>query len=171
MTARHAPRQRQAPAFQMEVRAPFLWRLCTALLWGLAWCAAAAALLAQAAARLGAEASTACLLLALALLPVVCWLAWRHQADEVWQLLWDGQQWALRSGDACHAAREGAAAQALELQVSLDFGGFLLLRCHPAGGASRTAIHLPLSRRQHPGLWLPLRWALYSPRGLPPQPG
>lgn len=169
MTARQAPRQRQAPAFQLEVRAPFLWRLGTVLLWALACCASAAALAAQGAAHLGPEAAMACLLLTLLLLPVVCRLAWRHRADEVWQLLWDGQQWALRAGDARSAARADAAPLAQEPQVSLDFGGFLLLRCRPAGDASAAAIYLPLARRQHPGLWLRLRWALFSARRLPPE--
>ena len=172
MTARQAPRQRQALAFQMEVRAPVLWRLCTVLLWNLAGCAAVAAAATQAAARLGPEASATCLLLALPLLPLASWLAWRHQADEVWQLLWDGQQWALRSGDARLAAREDAALQAMLPQVSLDLGGFLLLRCRPAAGAGGggATVYLPLARRQHPGLWLRLRWALFSARRLPQEP-
>lgn len=169
MTARQALRQRQAPAFQLEVRAPFLWRLLTVLLWALAWCASAAAVLAQVAARLGPEASTAGLLLALPLLPLVCCLAWRHRAGEVWQLLWDGQQWALRPGAARQAAQEDSPFQAQWLQVSMDLGGFLLLRCRPTGEGRHAAVYLPLTRRQHPGLWLRLRWALFSARGLPPQ--
>lgn len=168
MTARQVPHQRQASAFQLEVRALFLWRLGTALLWVLALCAAGAAVSAQAGERLGPSASMACGLLVLPLLPLACCLAWRHRAGEVWQLQWDGQRWALRPGDARSAAREDAAVQAIEPQVPLDFGGFLLLCCRPVEAPWRRAVFLPISRTQHPGLWLRLRWALFSARGLPP---
>ncbi|MBB2484256.1 hypothetical protein H5407_03345 [Mitsuaria sp. WAJ17] len=168
MSRRLPKRQREAPALQLEVRVPFSWRLCFVLLWALALCSAGAAASAQAADKLGPGASTACQLMTLLLLPLVCWLAWRHRAREVWQLLWDGQQWALRAGDARGAALQDAVLQAVTIQVSLDFGDFLLLGCRPAGGARGATVYLPLSKAQHPGLWRPLRWALFSARGLRP---
>lgn len=170
MTPRLPKRQRQASAFQLEVRAPFCWRLAFALLWGLACAALGMALAAQAAELVGAWARAASGLLTVLALPWVCRVAWRWRADEVRQLLWDGQAWSLRAGEARRVARQDAERQSVELRVAMDFGSFLLLRCRPIEGVWRPAVYLPLARCQHPGLWLPLRWALFSARGLPPGP-
>lgn len=165
-------RRRQAPAFQLEVRAHFLWRLGGTLLWALALCASGAAVAAQAAEHFGPEAAAACGVLTLLLMPLVCRLAWRHGAGESWQLLWDGRCWALRSGQARTSAQTDAARQAVELQVSVDFGHFLLLCCRRVDGPRGSVLaFVPLSKRQHPGQWLALRWALFSARGLPPESG
>ncbi|HLO95951.1 MAG TPA: hypothetical protein VK195_16715 [Burkholderiaceae bacterium] len=170
MIAQLPKRQRLAPAFQLEVRAPFSWRLGFSVLWGLACCSLGLTLSVQAAEHLGPWARAACGLLTVLALPWVCRAAWRWRAGEVKQLLWDGQAWSLRAGEARRAAREDAVRQAVELRVAMDFGSFLLLCCRPAEGVWRPAAFLPLARHQHPGLWLPLRWALFSARGLPPGP-
>lgn len=161
--------QRQAPAFQLEVRAPFLWRGATALLWALALLAACAAIAAQLGQRLGTGASLVCWALLIPGLPGLMWWGWRSAAGRVWQLVWDGQQWALRPGEALRAARHDAPRQAVDVQVTLDFGGLLLLRCRFTDAARPSAVYLPLMERDHASTWLPLRWALFSARQLPPE--
>lgn len=166
--------RRRAPAFQLEVRAPFLWRTLHVLVWTLGLVAAAAALALQAEARVGRGAALVCLMAAGLLWPAVMVWAWRQSAGGVSQLLWDGEGWALRDGPARQAAQEDAERRAVAVTVSMDFGGFLLLCCRPVAtgaGASRVpgaARFLPVARRHHRGAWLPLRWALFSARRLPP---
>ncbi|MDL5032906.1 hypothetical protein QRD43_13405 [Pelomonas sp. APW6] len=166
--------RRRAPAFQLEVRAPFLWRALHGVVWTLALAAGTAALALQVEAMDGRGAAVVCAGVAGLLWPLLAGWAWRHAAGCASQLLWDGEGWSLRDGPARHAAQEDADRQAVEVTVSLDLGGFLLLCCRPlateAGGSLVTgaARFLPLSRRHHPGAWLPLRWALFAARRPPP---
>jgi hypothetical protein len=75
-------------------------------------------------------------------------------------LRWDGQQWWL-AGLALSSSRAAAAAQidsvTGEVDVSLDFGAWMLLRFRPASG----------TRRERRTRWHALRCAVYSPRPVP----
>lgn len=167
--------RRRAPAFQLEVRAPFLWRALHVLVWTLGMATAAAALALQAEARAGRGAALACLVTAGLLWPAVTVWAWRQAAGCVSQLLWDGEGWALRDGPARQAAQKDAERRAVAVTVSMDLGGFLLLCCRPVAAGAGTARvpgaarFLPVVRRDHRGAWLSLRWALFSARQLPPR--
>lgn len=166
--------RRRAPAFQLEVRAPFLWRALHMLVWTLGLATGTAALALQAEARIGPGVALAGVATAGLLLPSVMVWAWRQAAGGVSQLLWDGEGWALRDGPARQAAQEDAERRAVTLTAAMDLGGFLLLCCRPvatgacASRAPGAARFLPVSRRHHRGAWLPLRWALFSARRLPP---
>ncbi len=138
------------------------------MLWALALLAAAAAVAAQLGQRLGQGAGQVCWAVVVAGLPPLAWRAWRSAAGGTWQLLWDGQHWALRAGEALRAARHDAPRRAIDVQVAFDVGGLLLLRCRFSDVARPTTVYLPLLRRDHPSSWLPLRWALFSARQLPP---
>lgn len=164
--------RRQAPAFQLEVRAPLLWRHLHGLIWMLALAAVCLALASQAEAHAGPAAAAGCGLLGLLASPVLWRWAWRAGAHEVRQLLWDGEGWSLRSVAALDAAREDAPRLEVEVDVALDLGGFLLLACRPLGSTSpprrsRARLFLPVARRHHPDVWRPLRWALFSARHRP----
>lgn len=211
----------QAPAFQLEVRAPFFWRVTHGLAWSLAWLAGVAAVVAQIGTHLGEARGIASAVLLLLPLPLVGAWAGRAARGPGAQLLWDGRSFAWREGAAVDAAACDAERRAVQVQAVLDVGGFLLLRCHIAsldatsrgavdrrgdtggdtrrdtggvtllrGGAlvqagrrlSRLArqsrasslsratgpVFLPVLQSQHPGVWLRLRWALFSARRLPP---
>ena len=86
-------------------------------------------------------------------------------------LRWDGQQWWLarlaRSPRAAAAAQIDAGAG--EIDVALDFGGWMLLRFCPVSGARRkpSPQWLPVQRRGLEAHWHALRCAVYSPRPAP----
>ncbi len=86
-------------------------------------------------------------------------------------LRWDGQQWWLarlaRSSRAAAAAQIDAIAG--EIDVSLDFGGWMLLRFRPISAArrERASRWLPVQRRGLEAYWHALRCAVYSPRPAP----
>ncbi len=168
--------RRRAPAFQLEVRAPFLWRGLHVAVWTLGLAAGAAACALQAEAAAGRGAALGCAAAAALLWPALAVWAWRQAAECASQLLWDGEGWSLREGAAREAARHDADRRAVEVSVSMDLGGFLLLCCRPGvaqGGDSPLAAavrFLPLSKRDHPTAWLALRWALYAARRLPAGP-
>ena len=86
-------------------------------------------------------------------------------------LRWDGQHWWLaRLG---RSPRAGAAAQADpiagEVDVALDFGGWMLLRFRPVAAAGRRRVPrwLPAQRSGLEAQWHALRCAVYSPRPAP----
>jgi hypothetical protein len=81
-------------------------------------------------------------------------------------LCWDGAGWQLGQGD-------GTDLRAVDLQIKLDLGGWMLLLARPATTHSGRTTRgdgrwLALARCDHAGAWHGLRCALYSPR--PPQP-
>jgi len=86
-------------------------------------------------------------------------------------LRWDGQQWWLAR--LARSARVSSAAQvdaiAGDVDVALDFGGWILLRFRPASpGRREGAIRwLPVQRRGLEAHWHALRCAVYSPRPAP----
>ena len=86
-------------------------------------------------------------------------------------LRWDGQQWWLartaRSSRAATAAQIDAAAG--EIDVALDFGGWMLLRFRPISAVrrERSPRWLPVQRRGLEAHWHALRCAVYSPRPAP----
>ena len=86
-------------------------------------------------------------------------------------LRWDGQQWWLarlaRSSRAAAAAQIDAVAG--EIDVALDFGGWMLLRFRPISVAPRARISrwLPVQRHGLEAHWHALRCAVYSPRPAP----
>ena len=86
-------------------------------------------------------------------------------------LHWDGQQWWLarpaRSSRAAAAAQIDAVCG--EIDVALDFGGWMLLRFRPISALrrERAVQWLPAQRRGLEAHWHTLRCALYSPRPAP----
>jgi len=82
---------------------------------------------------------------------------------------WDGQQWwlARQTRSSSRAAATGQLdAVAGEIDVALDFGGWMLLRFRPVAVArrARPAQWLPVQRRGLEAHWHALRCAVYSPR-------
>jgi hypothetical protein len=71
-------------------------------------------------------------------------------------LRWDGQQWWVE-------------ANAGEIDVALDLGGWMLLRFRPVSAArrERSPKWLPVQRRGLEAQWHALRCAVYSPRPAP----
>jgi len=71
-------------------------------------------------------------------------------------LRWDGQQWWVE-------------ANAGEIDVALDLGGWMLLRFRPisAAGHKRSPQWLPVQRQGLEAHWHALRCAVYSPRPAP----
>ena len=85
-------------------------------------------------------------------------------------LHWDGQQWWLarlaRSSRAAAAAQIDAVSG--EMDVALDFGGWMLLRFRPMPAARRGSPQwLPVQRSGLEAHWHALRCAVYSPRPAP----
>ena len=84
---------------------------------------------------------------------------------------WDGQQWWLarlaRPSRAAGAAQVDAVAG--EIDVALDFGGWMLLRFRPVVVARRERLPqwLPVQRQGLEAHWHALRCAVYSPRPAP----
>ncbi len=84
---------------------------------------------------------------------------------------WDGQQWWLAR--QARSSRTAATAQidavAGEVDVALDFGGWMLLRFRPVAVARHTRLPqwLPVQRRGLEAHWHALRCAVYSPRPAP----
>jgi len=86
-------------------------------------------------------------------------------------LRWDGQQWWLAR--VARSSRAAAAAQIDatdgEIDVALDFGGWILLRFRPISAAPGEpgSRWLPVQRRGLEAHWHALRCAVYSPRPAP----
>lgn len=138
--------QRHPPAFSLELRAQPRLQALIALL----------ALLSAAAAVAGLAAHDARAWWLLLALPVVGLLAWRAARVRPRRLQWDGQAWRLAPIESLEV---GAAVQ---VEVVLDFGAWLLLRTQ--GRLLAPAVYLPLSRAALGAAWGPLRATLYSAR-------
>ena len=86
-------------------------------------------------------------------------------------LRWDGQQWWLArlAGSSRAAAAAQIDAVGGEIDVALDFGGWMLLRFRPISAARRERFSrwLPVQRRGLEAHWHALRCAVYSPRPAP----
>jgi len=91
-----------------------------------------------------------------ALLPLATWLAaaslWPLTRAELWELRWDGSQWAF--------GRPDASLDPAAVRVALDLNGWLLLRINTARGRQ----WLALSHSRHRPTWHGLRCALYCAR-------
>jgi len=154
---------RASPAFQCVLSHFGLWRAAVAAIAAvgvavlLAWLATRTeptpllGLAAWAAALLGVPA----LAVSLMRVPTVA-------------LRWDGRQWWLarlmRSPRAADAVQTDAVSG--EIDVALDFGGWMLLRFRPDTVHRRTRLPrwLPVQRRGLEGHWHAIRCAVYSPR-------
>ena len=89
----------------------------------------------------------------------LAWLVrglWRRGSTP---LRWDGAQWHVGLG-------ESRALLPCDLNVALDFGSWMLLRCRvgKAGAARRRTVWLPVERAGLRETWHALRCAVYSPR-------
>ncbi|MBV8125680.1 MAG: hypothetical protein JO370_16580 [Paucibacter sp.] len=153
------PLLRHPPAFQMELRADFIWRCLHMLLYGLA--SVALGLSCWAHQLISLAPLILCLPLAFGVLAP---LAWRHGRSEAHQLIWDGQAWAVRLSPALHLD-----ASPCTVRVLLDLGGWMLLELRlpdtGKGPARRMRVHLALSRRSYPNQWHGLRSTLYGYAG------
>lgn len=78
-------------------------------------------------------------------------------------LRWDGQRWHL--GLAGQVGHEPAAGR---LRVTLDLGGWMMLRFEPEN--SRRACWIPVQRPGLESSWHALRCAVYSPRPVTGEP-
>lgn len=93
-----------------------------------------------------------------------CWFLAAAAVFHFWQgqcsglLRWDGQSWTLEMGESpgFHPATPVAS-----LQVLLDVQSHLWLSVQPSSGGR--CVWLWLERSAHPGRWLDLRRAVYSP--------
>lgn len=100
--------------------------------------------------------------LAALLLPLSAWLGARLPDRRGRRLRWDGEAWWLLRGDRAQEEEVG-------VQVSMDFGTWLLLRLRPTVGLGvLRPRYLALSRADHAPQWPALRATLYTAR--PRQP-
>jgi len=150
------PLLRHPPAFQLELRADFIWRSVHMLLYALAWVALGLSL------RAHQVFSLAQLMLCLAVgFAVLVPLAWRHASCQAHQLIWDSQAWSVRLSPALHLDASPCA-----LHVLLDMGAWMLLELRlPNAGkglSRRVRVHLALSRQNYPSQWHGLRSTIYG---------
>lgn len=144
---------RAAPALQVSLRRFGVWNAAVLALAGLAMAALIAWLITrERPIGMGVWVGTALSVVAAAALAAS---ALRTRPT---RLHWDGRSWHLGSA--------GADLSQGDLDVTIDLGGWMLLRfIHPA--PTEKVVWLPVQRLGIESQWHALRCAVYSPRPVP----